>query len=435
MKINFDKNMLAKFLICILAIVYAVPVSYAQTKENSIVEHYGNLRVEGTHIVNQSGEPIMLTGMSLYWSQWKGKFYNYDCIEWLRDNWKCTVVRAAMAIEAGGYLSNPAIEKNKIKTVVNAAIDLGIYVIIDWHDHNAHNHLNEAVEFFKEMAAEYGEHPNVIYEIYNEPLNTSAWNTVVKPYADSVVSAIRSIDPDNIIIVGTPTWSQDVDIAALNPIDKNNIVYALHYYAAYQYHKQSLRNKAALAIQRGIALFVSEFGTVLNTGDGPVDYDESNIWFEFLEQHKISWCNWSVADLSESSAVLKPGASSIGGWTDDQISPSGLFIRDKIRSSYESIFVSVEPDEQLATKFLLKQNYPNPFNPNTTIMFYLEKNAFVNLPVYSILGENITILVNEQKPSGNYKINFNAQDLPSGVYIYSLTTNNKIENRKMIILK
>ena len=80
------------------------------------------------------------------------------------------------------------------------------------------------------MALEYGAFPNVIYEIYNEPLNVS-WSNVIKPYAMSVISIIREIDPDNLIIVGTPNWSQRVDMAAQDPIvEFENIAYTLHFY-------------------------------------------------------------------------------------------------------------------------------------------------------------------------------------------------------------
>ena len=186
---------------------------FASGNDTTIVDLYGQLKVDGNNIVNKNGDAVALRGMSFFWSQWMGKYYNYDCIKWLRDDWKCTVVRAAMGVESGGYLTHPKSEMQKVKTVIDACIELGIYVIVDWHDHNAHNHQTEAITFFKEMAALYGDKPNIIYEIFNEPQQVS-WSAVVKPYSEAVISEIRAIDPDNIIIVGTPTWSQDVDVAA-----------------------------------------------------------------------------------------------------------------------------------------------------------------------------------------------------------------------------
>lgn len=300
-------------------------------KNKRITVKYGQLMVQGNQITDNKGEPVALHGMSLFWSHWPvgSKYYNYSCIKWLRDEWKCTVVRAAMGIEHDGYLVNPVIEKNKIKKVIEAAIDLGIYVIVDWHDHNAEDHQEEAINFFAEIAGEYGEHPNIIYEIYNEPLKVS-WSEVIKPYAEAVIDTIRAIDPDNLIIVGTPAWSQDVDIAAKDPLEYKNIAYVLHFYAAT--HKQYLRDKAETALKKGIALFVSEFGTCEANGNGPIDYDELNLWFEFMNSNNLSWCNWSIADKEETSAALKPGADPKGNWTDSTLSESGLFIKNRIQS-------------------------------------------------------------------------------------------------------
>src|SRR5690606_15786452 len=99
--------------------------------------------VEGNKIMDESGTPVQLRGMSFFWSQWIGKYYNREAVKWLKDDWRCTVVRAALSVEHGGYLENPEAEKAKIKTVVEAAIEEGLYVIIDWHDHEAEKHLEE----------------------------------------------------------------------------------------------------------------------------------------------------------------------------------------------------------------------------------------------------------------------------------------------------
>ncbi len=85
--------------------------------------------------------------------------------------------------------------------------------------------------------------------------------------------------------------------------------------------------------------------------------------------------------------------------------------------------------------YLLHQNYPNPFNPTTTIKYSIPRTSFVSLKVYDILGKEVTTLVNEEKPQGNYKVEFNADKLSSGIYIYQLSTNNYISSRKMLLLK
>ena len=295
------------------------------------IENYGKLQVQGNKLLDKNNKPVQLRGMSLFWSQWIGKYYNAEAVKWLKDDWRCTVVRAAMGvgIPEDGYLKNPEREKQKVIDVVDAAIKEGIYVIIDWHDHTAEQNTEASKKFFSEMAEKYGDKPNVIYEIYNEPLNVS-WNTVIKPYSEAVIAAIRAKDPDNLIICGTGNWSQRVNEAASNPINDPNVAYTLHFYAAT--HKQSLRDDAIKALAKNVAIFVTEFGTSEASGDGFLDKAETNTWFAFLDEHKISWCNWSLADKSEVSAALKPGASATGGWANSSLSESGIFIRDYLRA-------------------------------------------------------------------------------------------------------
>lgn len=295
----------------------------------TIVQQHGQLRVQGNRIVDRQGRPVVLRGTSLFWSQWIGKYYNRNAVKWLRDDWRCTVIRAAMAVGSGGYLEHPEEEKKKVMAVVDAAIELGIYVIIDWHDHNAQEHSQQAQEFFAEMAKRYKDAPNVIYEIFNEPLNKVSWSNVIKPYSEGVVRAIRQHDPDNIIVCGTPSWSQRVDEASRDPLKFENIAYALHFYAAS--HKQWLRDVATAALNNGVALMVTEFGTTEASGNGKVDEEETRKWWQFLDDNQISWCNWSIADKKETSAALRPGASADGGWANDVITPSGLLVREELR--------------------------------------------------------------------------------------------------------
>jgi len=94
-----------------------------------------------------------------------------------------------------------------------------------------------------------------------------------------------------------------------------------------------------------------------------------------------------------------------------------------------------ENSNRVPQKFSLGQNYPNPFNPTTKITYSIPKISFVSLKVYGVLGNEIATLVNEEKQAGEHEINFNAVDLPSGVYIYSLTVGEMIKSQKMLIIK
>ncbi|WP_438027637.1 glycoside hydrolase family 5 protein [Sorangium sp. So ce233] len=299
------------------------------------MERHGRLQAMGNRVVDEYGAELQLKGMSLFWSVWEGeKFYNASAVNTLVDDWDASIVRAAMTVSAEGrfgYLHNPDAEKRKVKTIVDAAIARGIYVIIDWHDHDAAltSHKDAAKRFFREMATEYGDEPGVIFEVYNEPDN-EGWDQV-KSYAEEVIGEIRGAGADNLVIVGTPTWSQDVDVAARNPITRySNIAYTLHFYAAT--HKGYLRTKATNAMTAGLPLFVTEWGTCSASGDGALDLGEAQAWLDFLSTNKISWLNWSIVDKAEACAALRPGAGAGGPWSDGQLTDSGRWVKAKIQA-------------------------------------------------------------------------------------------------------
>lgn len=291
------------------------------------VERHGQLGVKGNRVVDAHGRPVVLRGMSLFWSQWEGGYYNEPLVRWLRDDWKVNVVRAAIGSHSGGYIAHPEREMRKAEAVIDAAIKLGIYVIVDWHAHEPAT--IEATEFFERIARRYGHHPNIIYEPWNEPLPQFDWSQVVKPYHQAVITRIRAIDPEAFVVAGTQSWSQDVDKAAADPLPFPNIAYTLHFYAGT--HRQPLRDKAAAAMAGGAALFVTEWGTAAADGDGDVDAAETKLWWDFLERNQLSYVNWSVADKDEATAALVPGAAVGGRWPDAMLTPSGKLVRDKLR--------------------------------------------------------------------------------------------------------
>lgn len=315
-----------KLLFC-LSLIIALGSLHAQTA----VDTYGQLSVSGTQVKDQNNNDVQLMGMSLFWSQWEPEYYTHNTVEWLRDDWCINIIRAAMAVESQGYLTNPSEEEAKVRTVIQAAIDLGIYVIVDWHDHHADEHQDEAITFFSKIAEDYGQYPNIIYEIFNEPLNNVSWNNTLKPYHEAVISAIRQHDSNNIIVCGTPKWSQNVDEASLNPLSGNNIAYTLHYYAGT--HGASLRSQAETAMNNGLCLFVTEYGTVNADGDGDVATSSSQTWYDWMAQHKISHCNWSIADKVEGASAITPNTSPNGNWTANNLTTSGAFVRSYIKSN------------------------------------------------------------------------------------------------------
>lgn len=310
-----------------LAVVSASPVST-----------HGRLQVSGNSIVDESGQPAQLRGMSMFWSQWMSKYWDADAVHWMQNDWGASVVRAAMGVdESEGYIhaDNRTFNKDLMTTVVDASIDAGIYVIIDWHSHNAEQYPEESKAFFSEMAQKYGNYPNVMFELFNEP-TTQEWSAVIKPYHEEVIAEIRK-HSNNLIILGSSTWSQDVDIACADPVQDDNVAYTLHFYAGT--HRQALRDKATTALSDGCALFVTEWGTCGASGNGTLDFDETKLWTDFMDEHHISSANWAVSDKHESCSALQADASVTGGWNPsiDTLTWSGLYVRNYVLGSSDQI--------------------------------------------------------------------------------------------------
>jgi endoglucanase len=297
--------------------------------EETFVQKHGRLSVKGNKIVDKDGNPTTLHGMSLYcWAQQGTQFFNTSAINHLAQDWKCNVIR--IAILPSAYKRNPTREIDKVMTVMDACIANGVYAIIDWHSMaGAQKDVASSQAFFSTLATAYGKTPNIMYEPWNEPVQES-W-PVIKAYHEAVISKIRSIDPDSIIICGNKHWDQECAEASQNPITSSkNIAYSIHFYAAT--HRQSLRRNGATALKNGIALFATEYGTSSASGGGAYDPAETKLWWDWLDANNVGSANWSVAALGETSAAFKPGASPTGPWTDAMLKPSGILVRDYIMS-------------------------------------------------------------------------------------------------------
>jgi endoglucanase len=305
----------------------------AELEAGSPVALHGQLQVQNGVLVDQAGAPVQLKGVSTMWLNWEQSYASSkDALRWMRDNWGLSVIRAAMGVEPmGAYLTNPTQMANNVRTVVQNAIDLGVYVIIDWHDHTGEAHQVQASEYFAAAAAEFGAYPNVFYETYNEPVRVD-WTTVVKPYHEAVSAVIRERDPDNIIIMGTPLWSQAVDQAARNPVLGTNLMYTVHFYSCD--HGATQRAQAQFARSQQLAIFVTEWGATRADGgtdpNGMVCDVEAQLWHDFMNAEGISWTAWKLDDCADLSCLLKTSAPRVGGWTDQYLNGHASFVRDRM---------------------------------------------------------------------------------------------------------
>lgn len=301
--------------------------SYASSARMGPVDVYGRLAVQGVHVVGEkTGLPVQLTGMSLSNTAGSGeKFYNENLVKTLYEDWNCTIVRAAMGVDdPGGYADDPTGNVERVRVVVEAAMAIGIYVIVDFHSHEAEASEDEARNFFAAMVDDYGGYEGLIFEIYNEPIDSS-WSQAIKPYAQRMLADVIRVGSPNLVVVGTRHYSHEVVEAAADPINDTNVAYAAHFRAATD--KQELRDKIDDALALGAAVFISEWGTVEASGGGSVDSSSVSEWMQFAADRSISHLNWSLNDDDESASALVVGASSTGDWDDNDISASGRVVR------------------------------------------------------------------------------------------------------------
>jgi len=295
-----------------------------------------NLTARGGYLLNDAGEKVVLRGMSTHGLAWYQSYYHKNSIKNLKEFWNTNVVRLAMYTEEwGGYAQNPGI-KNKVIELVDAAIELDMYVIIDWHilkDGNPQTNADKAEWFFNEMSKKYADVPNVIYEICNEPNGYARWDNSIKPYANRIIPVIRRNAPKALVIVGTGTWSQDIQDPANSPLSFDNVAYALHFYAGT--HGDWLRQRIGYAKSKGATIFVTEWGMSRADGGGGVYANETMAWLDYLAKEKISWCNWSLAPKMESSAALRDNAPASGDWNASHLSESGRWVHNYLTSHRE----------------------------------------------------------------------------------------------------
>ncbi len=301
------------------------------------VSAHGQLSVSGTYLVDKNNQPYQLRGMSTHGLTWFPDFVNEQAFLTLRDDWNTNVVRLAMYVDEWNngqcYMNNKQGSRDLLEKGVELCIKLDMYAIIDWHVLNPGDPLkytNEATEFFDYISKKYAGRPNVIYEICNEPNSGASWDGNVKPYAEKIIPVIRANDPDAVIIVGTPTWSQDIDQALANPLNFDNVMYALHFYA--DTHRDDLRNRLQNCVNAGLPVFVSEFGCCDASGGGGNNFAETTKWLDLLDSLNVSYCNWALANKNETCCAITGSGGANGNWTDDQLSESGKWIRNRFKS-------------------------------------------------------------------------------------------------------
>lgn len=312
-----------------------VPKAPSDPKGTTPVSQHGQLSVKNGQLVDKSGKGYQLRGMSTHGLTWFPEFVNESAFKTLRDDWNTNVVRLAMYVDEWGngqcYMGNKSGSLELLEKGVDICIKLDMYVIIDWHVLNPGDpskYTNEAKSFFETVSKRYAKYPNVIYEICNEPNGGASWSGNIKPYAEKIIPVIRKNAPNSVIIVGTPTWSQEIDKPLSDPLNYKNVMYAFHFYAATH---AGLRSNVENCVAQGLPVFVSEFGTCDASGGGANDFNETQKWLSYFDKQGISYCNWSICNKDETCSVLRPGTSANGNWSESDLTENGKWMRNWLK--------------------------------------------------------------------------------------------------------
>ena len=314
------------------------------------------LQVDGTQLrYADSSESAVFHGISFGWHNIWPRFYNREAVRSLQSDWGAGIFRAAIGADShakadnpdchGGYVDEPEFALECLCNVIDGAIENGCYVLVDWHSHNLHT--AEAKDFFAKVATKYKGVPNVIYELFNEPVSREfedfrdygepgaesldAYWAELKAYAEEIIPVIEECSQCHpLILMGCPRWDQAIDVAARNPITSyDNLMYTVHFYAAT--HGQWLRDRSDAALEAGLPIFLSECAACEASGDGAMDEAEWQAWTEWADARGISMMVWSVSDKDETCSMFTPEAASEGPWGDEVIKPWGRIVRDWVK--------------------------------------------------------------------------------------------------------
>lgn len=339
-----------KFLLSALALATFMQVSafdYSSESaclNNDYVAKWGKLKLVGNQLSSASGEPVQLRGWSTHGYQWSGK----SCFDDEKDfegmkKFGANIARIAMYVSSyeGG-----SVNEDWVKNCIDWTASLGMYCLVDWHVLNPGLPMNSEYinkkpgQFFKNIAqyAKTKGYKHVLYEICNEPNEDTEGNIYrpqiwedIKEYADLVLPEIASVDPDAVVIVGTPQWDQALVFPMEDPLEDTyglNVMYTFHYYACS--HEVYLGGMQAAA--GNIPVFVTEWGTTEHKGQQGMCEKESDLLMNTcnggnLGNQLISWCNWSFSTEGGESRSL----NNANNYNESTLSTSGKYIVKQLR--------------------------------------------------------------------------------------------------------
>ena len=312
-------------------------VKYAN---NGVIDH-GKLSVVGPDLVDEHGEKFQLVGLSTHGLQWFDNYVNYATFDALHNEFGINVIRLALCTAEGGYCEATPERKEfmyqKVVEGIKVATALDMYVIVDWHmvgaedpnDKNPLYYLDESMEFFGRITEEFKDYNNILYEIMNEPNGSTTWADC-KKYANQVIPIIRE-NTDGIILVGNPNWTSNLNVVMRSPLEGySNIMYTHHFYAA----NHASTSQVIDAYSKGFPVFISEHGGMESSGDGEINYQNIEHWYDVLEARNISYVAWNLSNSKGSASILKHGFEDLTDFSDDALKEWGVWYKAWVRKKF-----------------------------------------------------------------------------------------------------
>ncbi|WP_026522039.1 cellulase family glycosylhydrolase [Butyrivibrio sp. VCB2001] len=291
------------------------------------------LHVEGSSIVDGSGNPVQLRGfccgsstrIDRYWPTW----YTDQTFKTVT-SWGANLFRITLKPEQYEWRNEYV---NTISNYADMAIANGMYVLFTWMgNEDFTNYEDSAVDFFDALSKRYSGCNNVLYEIANEPFHNS-WDTLYA-YGEKVIPVIKANSPDAIIGIPAPyqITSGDDNMTAVisKPLPYDNVVYTHHMYVASSFSSTALREIEEF-LNNGLPVFISEWGTTESNGQDGFDEERSKSWLTFLDSHGISWVNFNLSDVYWNNINYNSSVVKMGQWNpalnDEILSESGYFMK------------------------------------------------------------------------------------------------------------
>ena len=301
--------------------------------ERNYVTYNGQLHVDGKKLMNEHNEEIRLIGMhghgTGYW-----KYYDYESFKSLKEKWNNNCFR--IIVNYTEYLENKELYLQKLYNLIDITIDLDMYFIICWGGSSSDAYIEDAKEFFTEIATKYNNIPNIIYEIWNEPGVT--WDNICE-YSNVIIPIIRNINKNSLILVGTPTSAAGVSFGITcvykNELNYTNIMYTDHFYNYGESTNKAFAQAISTASLRGVPIFISEWGITNASGQGEVNIEEANKWLSLMNQYNLSWVNHVFANSSiEGCSIFLPKKWS-SQLEENTLSESGKYISNIFTQNYK----------------------------------------------------------------------------------------------------